>query len=115
MHGDDFTSLATEDQLKWMATQFKKRFEIKDKGILGPESHDLKEIRLLNRIIAWEHDGIRFEADQRHGEILAKQLGLDQTTRGLDLPGSKDTKSDDADEDSSMPISDPGEVTLYRA
>ena len=76
VHGDDFTSLATDQQLKWLSAQFKKRFEIKDKGILGPEPQDLKEIRLLNRIIAWEQDGIRFEADQRHGEILAKHLGL---------------------------------------
>ena len=66
VHGDDFTSLATESNLRWLTKQLESRFLIKDRGILGPGKQDIKEIRLLNRIIAWESDHIRFEADQRH-------------------------------------------------
>ena len=32
------------------------------RGIMGPDKGDIKEIRLLNRIITWQDDGIRFEA-----------------------------------------------------
>ena len=66
VHGDDFTSLAVESELLWLRDSLSKTFLIKDRGILGPESHNLKEIRLLNRVIAWEPDFIRYEADQRH-------------------------------------------------
>ena len=113
VHGDDFTSLATENNLKWLTEQFKTRFEIKDKGILGPDIHDAKEVRLLNRIIAWDPDGIRLEADQRHAEILVRQLGL-ESAKGLDLPGVKDTSEEDADEASGQPV-DAVQATLYRA
>ncbi len=45
-------------------------FLIKDREIVGPDPHDLIDMRLLNRVISWQLDGIRFEVDQRHGEIL---------------------------------------------
>ena len=86
VHGDDFTSLACASDLLWFKEQLLKRFLIKDRGILGPDKHDLKEIRLLNRIIAWEDSGIRYEADQRHAEILIKALGL-ENAKEVDTPG----------------------------
>lgn len=51
-HGDDFTFLATESNLLWFRNELKKVFQIDDRGIMGPDDHDVKEIRLLNRIIA---------------------------------------------------------------
>ena len=71
VHGDDFTSLARESDLTWFKEQLTNRFLIKDRGILGPETHDLKEIRLLNRVIKWTDECI---TDQRHGEVLIKAL-----------------------------------------
>ena len=70
VHGDDFTFLGRGSDLTWFKEQLQKRFLIKDRGILGPDKHDLKEIRFLNRIIKWNDDCIAFEADQRHGEIF---------------------------------------------
>jgi len=113
VHGDDFTSLAVEDNLKWLSNQFKSKFEIKDKGILGPDPNDAKEVRLLNRVVAWERDGIRLEADQRHAEILVRQLGLEEA-KGLELPGTKDSSEEDGDENSHQPV-DARQATLYRA
>ena len=85
VHGDDFTSLATENDLKWLAEQLKKQLLIKDRGILGPDPHDMKEIRVLNRIVAWEKECIRYEADQRHAEVLVEMLNL-KDAKGVDTP-----------------------------
>jgi hypothetical protein len=35
VHGDDFTTLATEQDQKWFAEQLKKKFGIKERGIMG--------------------------------------------------------------------------------
>ena len=44
-------------------------------------------MRVLNRIITWEdHCGIKYEADQRHGEILVESMGL-QSAKGVATPG----------------------------
>ena len=52
VHGDDFTSLAIESNLIWLTKQLENRFLIKDRGILGRDKHNIKEIRLLSIIIA---------------------------------------------------------------
>jgi hypothetical protein len=113
VHGDDFTSLATEGQLIWMRDELSKQFTIKDRGIMGPDKHDIKEIRLLNRIIAWEHDAIRYEADQRHAEILTKSLQLDNA-KGVETPGVVDHSRPDGDELESEAL-DSSDTTAYRA
>ena len=113
VHGDDFTSLALESELLWLRGSLKKIFIIKDRGILGPESHNLKEIRLLNRIIAWEPDGIRYEADPRHSEILVSEFELNNA-KGVDTPGTVENKLIEGQEDleSALPSF---MVTKYRA
>ena len=111
VHGDDFTSLACESDLLWFKNQLLKRFLIKDRGILGPDKHDLKEIRLLNRIIAWEDSGIRYEADQRHAEILIKALGLEHA-KEVDTPGVSRSEGEHVQEAVEL---DPANCTLYRA
>ena len=78
---------------------------------MGPEAHDVKEIRLLNRIIAWEPQGIRYEADQRHAEILIDSLGL-KGAKGVDTPGAVEHKMMDDGEPEFLPAD---QVTLYRA
>ena len=59
------------------------------RGRLGPEGNDDKSIRILNRIVTWKEDGIHYEADQRHAEIIIKQLGLRENSNQLSTPGSK--------------------------
>ena len=111
MHGDDFTSLAQERDLIWLNEQFSNRFEIKNKGIMGPDSKDIKEVRLLNRIVAWDSDGIRLEADQRHPEILCKQLGFEEAN-GVDTPGVHQSRDDDEQLQELLPDH---QVTMLRA
>jgi hypothetical protein len=110
VHGDDFTSLGVESSLHWLADQLKLTFSIKERGILGPEPRDTKAIRLLSRIIAWEPTGIRYEADQRHAEIVIKSLNLDNA-KGVSTPGTKDRDKSEEDDE----LLNAETATLYRA
>ena len=40
-------------------------------------------------MITWDEEGIKYEADQRHGEIIRKQLGLEESAKALLTPGTK--------------------------
>ena len=76
VHGDDFTVLGWESSLDWFRRQISDKFEVKFRGRLGPEDTDDKSIRILNRIATWDDEGIKYEADQRHADIIIKELGL---------------------------------------
>jgi hypothetical protein len=47
---------------------------------------ELKELRVLNRIIQWTPAGLRYEADPRHAEIVVR--GVAGTERALSAPGT---------------------------
>ena len=82
VHGDDFTVLGRSDNLDWFRQRISSHFEVKFRGRLGPEGTDDKAIRILNRVVTWTCDGIEYEADQRHAEIILQHLGL-RKPRGL--------------------------------
>ena len=75
---------------------------------LGPHAADDKEIRLLNRIISWTAKGIEWEADQRHAEILIRELGL-TNPQSVVTPGIK-AKNDEKDNEH-LP---PAQASRYR-
>jgi len=102
IYGDDFTMLGSDDALDWFRKAVEKklggRYEISHKGRLGPEKHDDKRVRLLNRVIEWTHEGIRYEADQRHAEIIVKLLGVGEKS-SLSTPGDRWYPKHCSDED----------------
>jgi len=65
VHGDDFTFLGYEEDLLEIAEMMSKWFEIKVRGIVGPEARDLNEIVILNRTLEWKTWGIRITADPK--------------------------------------------------
>ena len=65
-----------------------KPFDVKIRGRLGEGPTGMKEIRLLNRIIKITSEGLTYEADPRHVELLARSLGL-VGTRYISTPGIK--------------------------
>ena len=89
MHGDDFTVLASAVNLDWLFRQISERFEVKFRGRLGPEPSDDKAIRILNRVVSWTNDGIEYEADQRHAEIIVQHLGLNKSSKSVGTPSTK--------------------------
>ena len=68
IHGDDFTVLGNEVELDWFRERIRSKFEVRFRARLGPEDKDDKSVRLLNRVIEWTPEGIRYEAAQRHAE-----------------------------------------------
>ena len=95
VHGDDFTALGNAAGLDRYKDGMKKAFEIKLKGRLWHDPEDLKEMRILNRILRVTSKGILYEPDPRHSEILIKSLGLEGANSQV-TPGVK--SKDDADQ-----------------
>ena len=87
VHGDDFVSTGTRSAVRGFNAILKKRFEIKTK-VIGPSEVDgeVKEAKILNRVVTWTKDGFELEADQRHSELIVEQLGLSDA-KGAVTPG----------------------------
>ena len=49
-----------------------------EKQVIGEDPDLEKSGRILNRVIAWNRDGITIEADQRHGREILKGLVLER-------------------------------------
>ena len=60
--------------LAWVQQRMEESFLIKVIGTLVPDTGDLSEIRVLNRILRWGPDGFWYEADPRHSELHARDL-----------------------------------------
>ena len=89
VHGDDFTSTGTAQDLKWFERGLAAAFEIKPE-LLGPDKlHHRQEIRVLNRVITWTPKGITYEADPRHAELIVRDLGL-EACRPVTTPGARE-------------------------
>ena len=105
VHGDDFTALGTSEGLDKYEAGMKASFDCKLKGRLGTGPNDCKEMRVLNRIVRVTEDGLLYEADPRHAEMLIKAFHLDEdpksksvVTPGLKLPdGGGDPDKIDVD------------------
>ena len=110
VHGDDFTVLGMEVDLDWFRRKISEVFEVKFRGRIGPDVHDDKHIRILNRVVQWTEGGIEYEADQRHAEIIVNKLGLDVNSKGVSTPGCK--REWDPAEENEL---DPKDATMYRA
>ena len=67
-----------------------KSFEVKLKGRLGTEAQDLKEMRVLNRLIRVVPEGLLYEPDPRHVEMLAEHFNFEigKTSSNV-TPGQK--------------------------
>ena len=69
------------------------------KGRLGQGASDLKEMRVLNRIVRITESGLRYEADPRHAELLARSLNLVDckatVTPGVKLPFDDQANEED--------------------
>ena len=82
-----------------MKKELEKIYELKT-HVLGPGENDEKQVKVLNRIVTWTDQGVQYEADPRHAEIVIKQLGL-ENAKGLITPGTKEevrTKEDHENE-----------------
>ena len=98
VHGDDFTFCGLEEDLKWIQDKMANWFEIKVRGLLGPDPEDLKEITILGRIVRWMDDGIHYQADPKHRKIMLESLGMNEGTRVFKSNGDKEVSSQGEDD-----------------
>ena len=111
VHGDDFTSCGPETAIEWFKQKLAGKYESKHE-LLGPGSAHSKSIRVLNRVLSWTPEGIAYEADQRHADIVVSTLGL-ENSKGVISPGTKeDVDKVLLDEGEPLP---PHAATEYRA
>ena len=98
VHGDDFTFEGEAEDLGWIAEKMKEWFEVKMRGILGPEDGDDKEVTILGRVVEWKEWGIKYQADPRHRKLIMEYFGFDETTRALQNNGGKEDEDGDDEE-----------------
>ena len=89
VHGDDYVSTGSNENLQWMKARLEEKYQIKTQ-LLGPRKDQQQEVKILNGIVTWDQQrGLRYEADPRHVEILLKQLELEDA-KEVTAPGTKD-------------------------
>ena len=97
-HGDDLVISARRGFGKHLIKVLESKMELKVRAVLGARTDlgDVQETSILNRFIKLKlpgEDGSRCvlecEADPRHAEILASQLGLTKESKGCVSPGVK--------------------------
>ena len=77
VHGDDFVTVGSRQDAKWMDDQLKERFEIKT-VVIGSQEGESKEGKILNRVVRIKEEGWEYEADPRHAELIVKSLNLSE-------------------------------------
>ena len=107
VHGDDFLVLAEEGELDWFRGELAGRFETKFRGRMGPDGGDTHELRVLNRVVRWDGNGVEYEADQRHAELICEHTGT-KDGNSVVTPGVKQEQDGDDEE---LPK---GQQSLYR-
>ena len=99
-------------ELDWFERQLEAKYELSKGGRFGPGSQDLKEGRVLNRIIRWTARGLEYEADPRQVERLIADLELEGPgVKTSPTPGVKPLPEQIARENK-LPVD---EITRYRA
>jgi hypothetical protein len=86
VHGDDFVLSGSAAALDSVKASMHARFLLKELGRLGGGVGELKELRVLNRVIRWTPGGLKYEADPRHAEIMVR--GVAGAEKALSAPGA---------------------------
>ncbi len=87
MHCDAFVLTGSAAALDEVKAGMHKRFLLKELGRLGGGKGELRELRVLNRVIRWTPTGLKYEADPRHAEIVLR--GVAGVERALSSPGTR--------------------------
>ena len=72
VHGDELETLGPAPNLVWLATQLRARWILSERGILEPLGvpNTTQCIRRLSQSITWTREGIAWEPDPRHVDVV---------------------------------------------
>ena len=102
-------TVGDRSECDWLKGQLKKRFEIKTK-LVGMGSGEVREDRILNRVIRVTNQAWELEADQRHADIIIEQLNL-KDAKGVSSPCEDEQRWED---DENRKLLDEVEGRKYR-
>ena len=97
VHGDEFTFLADEGEIKRMTGLMKQWYDIKVRAVLGGEEGDDEEVAILNRRLSWKNGVIEYEAKPKHAAVIIKEFGMNSQSKGLEAPVERETINDETD------------------
>ena len=103
-------SVGKEEDLIGMEGRLKSKYEIKTKWP-GPKAEHNQEVKVLNRIVTWEKNGVGYEADPRHVEVILEQLQLTNCTP-VGTPGTSTEGKTQADHGTPLDLQ---QESRYRA
>ena len=109
VHGDDFVSTGGRQAMKLFREVLEKRFEIKTK-VVGAAEEEVREARVLNRVLRITEQGWEYEPDQRHAEIIIDSMGM-QEAKGVSTPGEDERRFEEEENDKPLGSED---ATQYR-
>ena len=109
-HGDDFTLIGKDKELKDIKELMKSWYSLKVRGVLGPEVGDDKKITILGRELVWGEYGLEYEADRKHAKMICEAMGLEEWSKGLSCPYEKSEQIGEEGEEMSKE-----DATEYRA
>ncbi len=88
-----------------------KEYDAKSE-IIGPEDGDGKQACMLNRIVTWEEDGIAYEADQRHAQLIVEGMGMSEA-KAVTTPGVNEEEPREDSEEAQELLGE--DAATYRA
>ena len=77
--------------MKKVEDQMGSWYQVKARGLLGPEVGDTKNITILNRSLEWKKEGIEHRADKKHVKKIMEDLGMKGDSKVSTVPQAKKT------------------------
>jgi len=87
---DDFLCSGPDKELKWFLEAIGKTFEVKSE-MLGPGKEEKSEVKFLGRALRWRREGLEYEADEKHVEVLLREWGMCDS-KAVCTPGTAEEK-----------------------
>ena len=74
--------------MNWLTKKVTDKFDIKSQ-MIGPRESDKNSAQVLGRVVTIGAEGVQYEADPRHAEIIIEALGLEEA-KTLSTPGNRE-------------------------
>ena len=121
VHGDDFVAVGEPEHVETATKSLKERYKIKVET-LGTGDGEVREVKVLNKIIRLTKAGLEMEADPRHVEMIVRDMEL-QDAKTAKTPGAKDVRTRESSDEAEgqgerqedEKVMEGKEATRYRA
>ena len=112
VHGDDFTFVGTESELKRIQAKMHEWYDVKGRGVLGSGKRDVHEIEILGRSLTWAEEGLENEGSDMHRRALLEGLGLNEESKAVN---SAAVKPEEIGQEEDTDMLDASEAKRFRS